>query len=421
MISHGTRPVNVPATLASFNLGFTYTVSFIAGFFGGMLSTLMSVYLPVTVVDLLGYSDAGQIGTVGAFINAMFLFGWAVGGIIWGILGDVWGRSKVLALTIGFYAFFALLTGTASSWPLLVGYRFLTGIGVGGMLVITYTFVAEIWPERSRPVAMGILSVAFPLGIFSAGALNLGIDEWRQAFLVAGIPAFLAVLAWIFLPESEKWKSQRASETGTVDHASLRDPELRMRLVMGSIIFGMMLIGLWAVFSWLPTWVESLLPNSDSQSERGISMMIMGSCGIAGGFLSGLVVKGLGLYRTMVLCYTACFILAMLLFMGNTVFSQVIYFQLALLAVFFGISQGSLGLFIPLLFPVALRASATGLCFNFGRFVTATAVFFVGALAVVFNGYGNAISFFSGVFLIGLITLILLKTGRHTSFNDEKI
>ena len=101
--------------------------------------------------------------------------------------------------------------------------------------------------------------------------------------------------------------------------------------------------------------------------------------------------------------------MSFLLFKTNTVFSGVIYFEIAILALFFGASQGVLSAYIPALFPPAIRATATGFCFNIGRFVTASVVFFVGALVIMLGGYGNAIFTFSLVFVIGLIATFFSK------------
>ena len=82
---------------------------------------------------------------------------------------------------------------------------------------------------------------------------------------------------------------------------------------------------------------------------------------------------------------------------------------MAVLAFFFGISQGALAVYIPQLFPTVIRASATGFCFNVGRLFTGTVVFFIGALVVLLGGYGNAIFIFSFVFLIGLTATCFSK------------
>ncbi len=94
------------------------------------------------------------------------------------------------------------------------------------------------------------------------------------------------------------------------------------------------------------------------------------------------------------------------MFLTNKSFSKIIYFETALLTLFFGISQGSLSSYIPALFPTEVRGSATGFCFNIGRFFTATAVFFVGAMVTWFGGFSYALLSFSLMFVIALILAV---------------
>ena len=69
-----------------------------------------------------------------------------------------------------------------------------------------------------------------------------------------------------------------------------------------------------------------------------------------------------------------------------------------------------LSVFVPILFPVSIRASATGFCFNIGRIVTAVAVLFVGVLVYLLGGYSNALFIFSLVFVVGWITLLFNRS-----------
>jgi len=98
-----------------------------------------------------------------------------------------------------------------------------------------------------------------------------------------------------------------------------------------------------------------------------------------------------------------------ILFKTNNHFSTAIYIEIAVLALFFGISQGVLSVYIPLLFPTSVRASATGFCFNIGRIFTAAAVLFIGVLVNVLGGYSNSLFIFSLVFVIGLLVVIFIK------------
>lgn len=377
-----------------------FAICFISSTFGGIVSTLMSVYLPVAVRDLLGPVTDNKLNTIGATINSLFLFGWMFGGIIWGLICDRIGRARAVMLSTLCYSLFTMLTAVAPSWWLVTACRFLSGFGVGGAIVTTTIIVSESWRDKGRAIALGILSISIPAGIFSAGLINYLLPQWRLAFLTGAIPLFAAGTALFVLKEPEKWNSRsRGKETGPGFLAGAN----RKSLLTGSVIFGAMLIGIWAIFSWLPTWVQDLSGLSDARHQRGLSMMLMGAGGLTGGFVSGWVAYAIGLRRTMALCFAVCFAVSFLLFKVNHSFSGAAYLEIAVLALFFGISQGALSVYIPELFPTAVGASATGVCFNVGRLFTATAVFFVGALVHALGGYSNALFIFSFIFLIGLL------------------
>lgn len=392
-----------------------FSICFVSSLFGGVVSTLMSVYLPVAVKDLLGGVSEARFNDVSAYINSIFIFGWMFGGIVWGLICDRIGRTQTVILSTLCYGLFTLLTAASPSWPLVMACRFLSGFGVGGVLVTTTILVSETWTGKKRTVALGILSISIPVGIFSAGLINYLLPEWRQAFLVGAIPLLLAMISFFTLKRSSGWVAARTQKNSGPGFFS---PAYRGDLWRGSLIFGAMLIGMWAIFSWLPTWVQSLSNHSDAQHERGISMMLLGAGGLSGGFISGWVAHAIGLRRTMLVCFAVCFGMAFILFKLNHVFAGMAYVEIAVLAIFFGISQGALSAYIPELFPAAVCAAATGFCFNVGRLFTATAVFFVGALVSMMGGYGNTIFIFSFIFLIGWVATWYTK-GKPLPKNSQ--
>ena len=387
-----------------------FAVCFLANVFGGTVSVLMSVYLPVAVHDLVGDLDAEKFNYVSAYVNSVFIFGWTLGGIVWGIYSDRMGRSKAIILSIGFFGVFTLLTGFTNSWWLVMICRFLSGFGVGGVLVATPTILSEVWPEKTRSIFIGILSIGFPVGIFSAGLIDLFVSNWHQAFTVGLIPLTLSLLSIPLVRESEKWALEKTVGEGTLHKLTSVFSRSHLNdLLVGSLTFGTMLVGLWAIFSWVPSWAQDLSSSSDGQQERGLTMMLMGAGGLTGGFFSGWLANALGHRRAMMVCFAGCALLSFVIFKMNTVFSEIIYFEIAILALFFGASQGILSGYIPGLFPPAFRATATGFCFNIGRIFTGCVVFFIGALVTALGGYGNAIFTFSLVFVIGLIATYFSK------------
>ena len=401
-----------------------FVICFLGTAFAGVISTLMSVYLPVAVKDLLGETNENELNNISAYINSIFIFGAAIGGFILGIVSDKAGRKTAVIFSIACYGAFTILVGYMPNWWAVVICRFFTGFGLGGILVTAPTLMTEEWPQKTKAIFIGILSIGIPVGIFSAGVINYFVSSWRQGFLVGIIPVVLALLSIFLLRESWKWKYDRERVIqDKKKHENIFSAGHRNDLIKGSVIFGTMLIGLWAIFSWLPTWIQTLISTGDGQKERGLSMMMLGMGGLTGGFLSGWLTNAIGARRSMLLCFLVCTGLSFVLFKTNSSFSTAIYVEIAIMALFFGASQGVLSVFIPGLFPVNIRGTATGFCFNAGRLFTATAVLFIGILVTALGGYGNSLFIFSLVFIIGLVATWFAKdkVGDSTSKFPENI
>ncbi len=400
------------------HLAAAFIICFISIMFSGISSMLMSVYLPVVVKDLLGNVTDEKMNNVSAYINSIFIFGSMFGGFIWGFICDKIGRSKAVILSTAVYSLFTILTAFSSSWLMVGVYRFITGFGVGGVILTTNILIAEIWTEKKRAVAIGIVSSAMPVGFIVAGAMNNLIADWHNAFLTGIIPVAIAIVAMFTLSESENWKQNKTtSVNSSIFSPKLFAPSYKKNLIKGSVIFGAMLIGLWAVFSWAPTWVESITSDATKANNlRGLTMMILATSGLAGSIVSGWIANAIGLRKTMMMCFGASFIMTFMVFKLNTFVSAATFIEMGILAFFFGISQGALSVYIPSLFPSVVRGAATGFCFNIGRLFTATVVFFIGALVSFLGGYGNAVFVFSFIFLIGLFAAYSSKD-KTTSGN----
>src|SRR5690606_7942314 len=128
--------------------------------------------------------------------TSIFVFGWAIGGLIFGWIGDAIGRAKTMALTILMYSIFTGLNGLAESETSFNILRFLTALGVGGEFAAGAALVAETMPDRSRAAALGTLQALSAIGNMTGALLGLLIMPtlgWRALFLVGAVPGLVAV------------------------------------------------------------------------------------------------------------------------------------------------------------------------------------------------------------------------------------
>lgn len=356
----------------------------LGGIFDGMDSTLMSVAMPSAIGELTGSTEKAVIGPIASYVTSIFLIGWMLGGILFGVIGDKLGRVRSMIFSILLYALFTGLAGLAQNWPQLAVCRFLTGLGIGGELVSISTFLAEVWPARSRAVAIGVLITSYQAGVFIAGSINTLFTDWRMTFWIGAMPALLVIFLRAAMKESDKWveareKSLQAHKPPS-HFRSLFQAQNARSLLVGGVAFGGLLIGYWASLSWIPLWVQDLLKNSGVGNERGIATMYQGVAAVIGCSMAGLFADWIGRRQTIIWSSLGCVLASALLFLSNTGFSPVVYWQTALLGYFIGLMQSVMYIYLPELFPTLIRASGTGFCLNIGRFVTAIAVFFVGDL-----------------------------------------
>jgi MFS family permease len=391
-----------------------FLLSFLSSMIGGTVSSLMSTYLPDVTQELLKGNSQQFNENISSMINAVSLFGWTAGGITWGFVSDSLGRKKSFLYATLCYGLASILTGISPNWFFVILFRFFSGFGIGGVLVVTTMLISEGYDPRRRAVLLGILSISIPLGFFSSGLLTYVVPQWRWAFMIGVVPVIISILSSILVDESNKWKEKKLTNPDIRNNLTgLFFGEYSAKLWAGVVIFGAPLIGLWATISWLPFWIHDLQKGGEGLRDGALAMMTVGAGGLAGGFISGWIVNSIGIRKTLLICFGASFLLSFILFFLTKNFGLPVFIEVALLSLFFGISQGALSIFIPGLFTVSVGGAATGLCFNIGRIFTAIAVFFIGSLVKTLGGYGHSIFYFSFVFLIAfVITLFNMKAGN---------
>jgi AAHS family 4-hydroxybenzoate transporter-like MFS transporter len=145
------------------------------------------------------------VAALGAVFSAA-LAGLALGGMVIAPVADRVGRKTVLIVSILCFAVFTLATTTAASVPVLLAYRFLTGLGLGAAVPCAISLASELVPTRWRGTVAGLLFAGFPVGGVLAGLLGsrmIPTTGWRSLFLVGAIgPVVIAVVIALLLPES---------------------------------------------------------------------------------------------------------------------------------------------------------------------------------------------------------------------------
>jgi MFS family permease len=209
----------------------------------------------------------------GNIATSIFLAGWAIGGVVFGVLGDRWGRARVMMITILLYSMFTGLSSFSTGFWDFALYRFLTGLGVGGEFAVGVALVAEVMPARARPRCLALLQALSTVGNITAATISLSLglaqeeglvsSPWRIMFLVGAVPALLVVFIRRRLKEPERWEQVSATRDGNRRSlGSYRElfstPQLRKHALLGLLLACSGVIGLWAVGFFVPDLMRSV-------------------------------------------------------------------------------------------------------------------------------------------------------------------
>jgi MFS family permease len=395
-----------------------YLIAWVCTASSGLAAALFGVYVPAIAIDFAGAVPVKEfVPTLGSAGGGAFLIGWAIGAFFLGALADRIGRRKALFLCVLLSTSGMSLTGLVSDFSLLVAVRFVTGFGAGSVLALTTVLVSETFNTGHRAVLVGILINAFPVGLIVAGMVASAQADWRAAFGLTKATLALPLLVLLVVRESDMWRT-RAEYEKRSSIAELLSPHYRRDLFIGVTLFGSMLVGLWALFAWMPTWVHHISDAATAQGNRALTSIMLGAGCVAGGLVSGLLSDRYGRRMASMVAFVGCIGMTVVIFQTGQVPGALLFAYTFLFSMFIGVNQGVLSAYIPELFPTRLRGSATGVTMNAGRLLTAIAVFFVGVLVTTLGGYENAISVFALSYVIGLLALIWARETKGAALPE---
>jgi MFS family permease len=348
-----------------------------------------------------------------SWYNAGFLLGAAAGGLVFGWLGDRIGRVRAMAASIGCFSLFSGLGYFTTTAEQLLLLRFLSGMGIGGMWPTGVALASEAWSDASRPMISGMLGTSANVGLLFMNILAYfrpaTPDSWRWLLIVCATPLVLAVLVWMLVPESQRWLATRTAPH--LDGEKPRQPSVfwppLLRLTLIGIAVGTIpVLGGWAATQWLIPWTNAVVGKSDPQAMALTACMRSGGAilgGLAGGYIASLA----GRRTTFFLVSLASLALGEFIYLVLNPAHPAFWPSVFVLGVVSTIFFGWLPLYLPELFPTAVRSTGAGVSFNFGRILAACGVLGAGLITRAFdNDYGRAGSVTTLIYAVGMVVIL---------------
>ncbi len=357
--------------------------------------------------DLLNASIAGpalikEWGISRASLGPVFsasLVGFLVGAPFFGYLGDRFGRRLAIISSLIFIGITTLACAWATDLQELLWLRFLSGLGLGGVLPNVIALNAELTPKRFRATVLVVMSLGISLGGAVPGIVGVTLMPtygWPVIFVVGGVAPLVIGLCAIFaLPDSIKFLVLRAGRDEAVARLARRlDPALTIapgtRFVLdqeegsaktrGSPIglfrhgWAVVTVLVWLIFvmnlmannllnAWLPMIVQSS-GHSATQGAYAGSLYQLG--GSAGGLCLGILIDRFGLK---VLAVAFALAVPVVVFTGTPGISGTLLLTMTFFTgcVVTGMQNG-LNASAGLIYPTALRANGVGYALGVGRF-----------------------------------------------------
>jgi MFS family permease len=373
--------------------------------FDGLDMHLYTLVATPFVAELLALdSKDAAVGTHSSWIQAAFLVGWALGGSVFGRLGDRLGRSRALVLTIFTYASFTGLSFFAQTWWQLMLFRFLAALGIGGEWAVGAALLSETWPRRWRPWLAAVLQTGVNVGVMLASLVVFLLADFppRYVFLAGILPALLVLWIRRAVPEPQEWyaaKSQEhIAEPGVFD---LFRGKVRKVTLLTLLVCAFSLTGHWAFMFWCSQYLRNLpdiVSWTDGERSQFVSKamtLIMGAS-IVGNFLAAWIALRIGYRRTIVLLCIAYWVSMSATYGVPRGHESSLWWLSAM-----GLSSSVFALFsmyLPPLFPTLLRTTGAGFCFNIGRLAAAAGTVFFGLFSQV-GDYRMALLYAGFLFL----------------------
>ncbi|MFJ7982918.1 MFS transporter [Lysinibacillus xylanilyticus] len=361
----------------------------------------------------------------GGLISSITNIGMLLGGIIFGVLADKYGRVKVFTYTVLLFALGTALTGLATNIEQIYIYRFIAGLGAGGEYGIGMALVAEAWPKNKQGRASSYVSVGAQYGVILAALLSaiiLPTLGWRALFFVGVVPVIFAFIVRKNLEESPEWlaaqknkKIEKQHEKGKLAQL-FKTPQTSMTTITLIVMATVQIAG----YNGLMIWLPSMLQKSQGLS---VSSSALWTISTAVGMIIGMLTFGrfmdrFGAKRAFgfFLLASACAVFLYSYATGGVA----ILIGGAIVGFFSNGMFAGYGALISSFYPVQIRSTATNTIFNFGRAIGGFSPIFVG---YILQSYDMTIVmiYLATLYCISFIVMLTLKKGTSEALQPVEI
>lgn len=389
----------------------------IAAWLGWALDGFDVMLYALVLGTLIG--DLAMSKATAGLLGSLTLVAAGIGGVLFGLIADRWGRRPALVGSLWVYSVFTFACGlTRSVWQLGVC-RFLLGVGMGGEWTSGAALVSESFPEEHRGRAMGLMQSAWSVG-YAAAALVVAVVlprfGWRAVFFVGILPALVAIWMRRGISESPQWTGARPSRARS-PLSAIFSREYRAWTVLLTSLGAALIFAYWGLNLWIPAYFSLPVSQGGVGLATGVAtwLVVLTQVGTFFGYLSfGVVADAIGRRRSFVIFLLSGAALVLVFGLTRNPWALTV---LAPVTTFFatGVFSG-FGAVTAELYPTAIRATAQGFTYNAGRFVSALSPYIVGSLAET-RGFAAAFALLAFALLLGAATWIWLpeSMGREPS------
>jgi MFS family permease len=357
-------------------------------------------------------ADLGLTPAQGGSLLTWTLIGAVVGGIVFGMLSDYFGRVRVLTWTILLFAIFTGLCAFAQGYTDLLIYRTIAGVGLGGEFGIGMALVAEAWPARLRARACAYVALGWQGGVLVAALVTpllLPHIGWRGMFLVGVVPGLVAFAIRWFVGEPKIFVEHAGRVRGLEPLKLLVKDGATTKISLGMLILcAVQNFGYYGLMIWLPSYLSSRFGYTLTQSAIWTAVTVAGMA--AGIWVFGEFADRIGRRPALITFQVGAAV--MVLVYSQLTDSTALLIGGAVMGVFVNGMLGGYGALLSELYPTEARGTAENVLFNLGRGVGGFGPLAVGALVAAYS-YQAAIALLAGIYVIDIVATVLLIPERR--------